>query len=153
MKTNKKGFTLIELLVVIIIIATLAVTVYVALDPAKRLRDARNARRRADVESILTAIHQYIVDNGGSLPTGIATTEKQLGTCTTEGNTPCTNAAAACLDLSTTLAKYLKSIPKDPSVPSSVTDKTYYSVVADSNNIITVKACNAEGGETIQVSR
>src|ERR1700687_4340205 len=75
------GFTLIELLIVIIIIAALAVVVFVALNPVKRLQDARNARRATDVQSILTAIHEYIIDKA-SLPTGLANdnVERQLGT-------------------------------------------------------------------------
>jgi prepilin-type N-terminal cleavage/methylation domain-containing protein len=145
------GFTLIELLIVVTIIAILAVVVFVTLRPATRFADARNSRRWSDVANILTAIHEYIVDNDGDLPTGVSTTEQQLGTCSSGGSSVCTGAAAACLNLSTTLAVYLKSIPIDPGGGSAAT--TYYSVVADSNNIITVSACNAENGETIEASR
>lgn len=150
---NNEGFTLIELLVVIAIIAILAVVVFVALDPVSRFADSRNSRRWTDVNNVLTAIHEYVVDNGGSLPTGITAdgTEYQLGTCGSGGASPCTGAAAACLDLSTPLATYLKSIPEDPNGGSAAT--TYYSVSSDTNNLITVKACSAENGETIEVSR
>src|SRR6266851_5709413 len=83
-KNLQKGFTLIELLIVIVIITALAVTVFVALNPIKRTQDARNARRQADIESILTAIHESIVDTNGTLPTNLAAvaanTEVQLGT-------------------------------------------------------------------------
>ena len=148
---NNKGFTLIELLVVIAIMAILATVVFVALNPVQRFQDARNSRRTSDVDSILTAIHEYIVDNNGALPAGIATTEKQIGSCATGGSTACTGAGAACLDLSTLLAKYLKSMPLDPSAGSAATTK--YSVIADANNIVTVKACAAENGALIQASR
>lgn len=147
----QSGFTLIELLVVVAIIATLSTVVYVALDPVTRFADARNSRRFNDVNNILTAIHEYIVDNDGSLPPGISTTEQQLGTCTSGGSTACPTAAATCLNLASTLARYLKSIPTDPAGGTAVT--TNYSVVADTNNIVTVEACNAELSETIQVSR
>lgn len=152
MQSAKKihGFTLIELLIVIAIIAILALTVIVALNPVKRLQDARNAHRASDVDSILTAIHEYVVDNNGSLPAGVTTTEQQLGTCLSGGNTTCTTAAAACVDLSTPLAKYLKSIPVDPLGTAAT---TFYSVVKDANNIVTVKACDAEDGATIATSR
>lgn len=149
--STKKGFTLIELLVVIAIIATLAVVVVVALDPATRFAQARNSRRWSDVNSTMTAIHQYIVDNGGTYPTGLTTTEQQLGTCTTGGDTLCTTADAACSDLSTDLAKYLKTIPLDPRNGTAAT--TGYSVVVDANGIVTVSACGAELGETVAVSR
>jgi prepilin-type N-terminal cleavage/methylation domain-containing protein len=146
-----KGFTLIELLVVIAIIAILAVVVFVALDPVTRFAQARNSRRWSDVNSILTAVHEYIVDNDGALPTGLTTTEQQLGTCISGGSTLCLGASASCLNLSTPLAKYLKTIPIAPDGGSI--DTTGYSLVVDSNNIVTVKACGAELSETIEVSR
>lgn len=158
-KRNQKGFTLIELLVTITILTILAVAVMVALDPAKRIKDASNARRTSDVDSILTAIHEYIVDNSGSYPTGLAadTAITQLGTAATgcSGTVgSCTIAAGqdACLDLTTPLAKYLKSIPKDPKLASSATEYEY-AVAVDTNGIVTVTACSAENGLTIQVSR
>lgn len=146
------AFTLIELILVMAIISILATLIFAAVDPAKRLAQARNVRRSTDVDTILTAIQEYAVDNNGKLPAGISTTEQQLGTCgLTGGNTVCTSAASNCLDLSTDLASYIKSIPEDPDGGSAQT--TYYSVVADSNNIITVTSCNAELGELIQASR
>src|SRR3989344_886998 len=62
---SEKGFTLIEILVVIAIIAILAAIVIVAINPAKRFQDARNSQRRANVEAILGAIQQNIIDNKG----------------------------------------------------------------------------------------
>lgn len=150
---SKKGFTLIELLVVIAIIAILAVLVFVALNPVERFQDARDSRRWTDVNSILTAIHEYIVDNDGDLPTGLSTGmgETQLGTCSSGGAALCTGAAAACVNLATVLAPYLKSIPLDPSDGTAPT--TGYSVTVDSNNIVTIKACGAENEVTLEVSR
>ena len=84
-------------------------------------------------------------------PTQITNQEKQLGTATTDCNEVCTSAADACVDLSGTLDAYLPSIPEDPRQGS--TEKTYYSVIKEDNNVITVKACNAENGLTIQLSR
>ncbi|GMR19185.1 MAG: hypothetical protein BMS9Abin34_315 [Patescibacteria group bacterium] len=152
----KKGFTLIELLVVIAIIAILAAVVFVALDPVKRFADARNSTRINDVNSVLTAVQQYIVDNNGSLPTGLSTSmsETQLGTAGAGATTTIDGAAcgtvAAALDLSTPLAKYLVSIPVDPNGDAA---RTSYSAAVDANNIVTVRACDAENGATIQVSR
>ncbi|HSW87946.1 MAG TPA: type II secretion system protein [Candidatus Saccharimonadales bacterium] len=156
-RSQQSGFTLIELLIVITIIAALAVTVFVALNPVKRLQDSRDSRRSADVETILTAVHEYVVDNKGSLPTGLTTSmaEKMLGTgasgCTlTQAN--CVTTTAACLDISTPLNKYLKSIPVDPGATYSAA-LTGYSVTVDANNIVTVKACGGENNQAISQSR
>jgi prepilin-type N-terminal cleavage/methylation domain-containing protein len=152
-QSKQRGFTLIELLVVIAIIAILAVSVFVALDPVTRFADARNSRRWSDVNSYLTAIHEYIVDNGGSLPTGMSTSmaETQIGTCPSGGATICTSAAAACVNLTAPLAKYLKTLPQDSDTGSAST--TGYSVAVDANNLITISSCSAENSEVVEVSR
>lgn len=135
------GFTLIELLIVVTILSILATVVFVSLDPITRFADARNSRRWSDVNSILTSIHEYIVDNDGSLPTGLTTSQAatELGTC------------GSCDNLVTPLTEYLKSIPLDPSGGTTV--NTGYTVAVDANNIITVAASDAENSETIEVSR
>lgn len=152
----QRGFTLIELLVVIAIIAILAAVVFVALNPVQRFADARNSTRISDVNSLLTAVHEYIVDNGGALPTGLTAgmAESQLGTTatgatTTVGGAACGTAAAA-VNLATPLVKYLVSIPVDPQGSAA---KTGYSVVVNANSIVTVRACSAENAAVIQVSR
>src|SRR5438309_1918107 len=115
-----KGFTLIELLVALTIVAILAVSVYAALNPAQRLKDAKDSRRAADVDTILTAIHQSIVDNKGTTPTNMPATgvEQQLGTgnatdCTAAVGAYCSAMTTTCKDLMTgaqNLAKYLASM-------------------------------------------
>lgn len=154
-RNGNQGFTLIELLIVVGILAVLSVGVFVALNPAKRLSDARDARRGSEISTILTAIHEYIVDNKGSIPAGLSSSEQQLGSATS-GCTLATAGCAsgdACVDLSLPLAKYLKSIPIDPKgSPNYDSTKTGYSISVDANGIVTVKACGAEGG-VISVSR
>jgi prepilin-type N-terminal cleavage/methylation domain-containing protein len=157
MMKSKKGFTLIELLLVVAIISTLAVVVFVALDPATRFKNTRDARRTADTATILTAIHASIVDSKGSLPSGLTAgmSEKQLGTATSGcalATGGCSVAATGdCVDLSTPLVKYLKSMPTDPNGGTAALTK--YSVVVDSNGIVTVKACGTEGSTNVSASR
>ena len=137
---NKKGFTLIELLIVIAIIAILAIIVFAALDPVTRFADARNSRRFSDVNTVLTAVHEYIVDNDGVLPPGLSTAlaTTELGTC------------GPCVDLSTPLAPYLKTIPVGSQGSAA---NTGYSVEVNANNIVTISADNAENSAVIEVSR
>jgi prepilin-type N-terminal cleavage/methylation domain-containing protein len=62
---KKLGFTLVELLIVIAIIGVLVAVIFVALDPATRLAQARDAVRQNDVGEILSAIKLYQVDHDG----------------------------------------------------------------------------------------
>ncbi len=141
MKNIKKGFTLIELLVVIAIIAILTTVVFVALDPVTRFADARNSRRFSDVNNILTAIHEYVVDNKGVLPAGLTAGQAatELGSC------------GSCDNLSVPLAKYLKSMPLDPQ--GGTASNSGYTVALDANSLVTVNAANAENSVSVQVSR
>jgi uncharacterized protein (TIGR02145 family)/prepilin-type N-terminal cleavage/methylation domain-containing protein len=61
-KTKKQGFTLIELLVVIAIIGILATLAVVALQNARK--NARDAKRIADIKQIQTALELYFNDAG-----------------------------------------------------------------------------------------
>lgn len=149
-----RGFTLIEILLVVAILSVLLVVVFASLNPAQRLQDTRNARRWNDVNQVLTALHECIIDNsvtacGLTSPTLALS---QIGTCAAGGATLCAGAAAACLNLDadTDLDSYLAGFPLDPSNGSAAT--TAYSVQV-TNGIVTVAACSAEGGETISVSR
>ncbi len=78
-----QGFTLIELLIVIVIIAILAGIIYVAVDPATRFKQARNAERWSSVNAILNAYLKYAVDNDGddpANPTLVDNTKYMIGT-------------------------------------------------------------------------
>ena len=148
MKKNTPAFTLIELLLVIGIIAILAVAVFVALDPAKRFADSRNARRTSDVETILSAVHQYVIDNKGAFPDPLNSgNEMMIG----EGTSGCANtnggcnspSDSSCVNLDSWLVHYLKTMPVDPG--NGTPANTQYDIVKDSNNMVTVTACQAEG--------
>ncbi len=160
-----KGFTLIEILLVVAILSILLVVVFAALNPATRLADTRNARRWNDVNQILTAIHECLVDEDGSYTAcGLNNdgNEREIvnAAATTGCNTVCTAVAATgdCADLQTRLVNatspdnpYLGSLPVDPG--GVATDHTEYMLTVSTGGIVTVKSCSAEGSEAISVSR
>lgn len=151
---RSKGFTLIEILLVIAIIAVLATVVVVALDPVRRFQDARDTRRVADIESIMTAVQQYVIDNRGVFPPGVDTLERQIGTAVDGCDMAygiCSVNLQYCLDLSAPLAKYLKSTPYDPGTGS--VERTHYSIQLDENNVVTVRACDALEAAGTSISR
>lgn len=152
----RKGFTLIELLVVIAIIATLAVVVFVAFDPATRFAQARNAQRSGAVSSLVSAVQQYVFEEEGQWPVGVDSTLRQIGTCTTGGATLCAGADAACVDLHSAanvgMLRFLPTVPQDPQEGTAETTG-YAIVINDTTNALTVTACLAELGEDITITR
>lgn len=55
----RKGFTLVELLVVIAVIAVLAAITVVAINPAKKLAQSRDAARKSSMQQVVTALSTY----------------------------------------------------------------------------------------------
>ncbi len=165
---RKKGFTLIELLIVIGIISILAAIIFVAVDPARRLGEARNAERWSSVNAILNGILKYTVDNSGILPATATAIDSDAATFQIigEGGVACA-AVDACVVSGLTLAtsncfasgldtdlvdEYLPSIPFD-SLTGDTNDTRYY-VNRSAAGRITVGACDEEttGGSTPTVS-
>jgi len=66
---NKASFTLVELLVVIAILGILSAAIIVAINPAKRSRQARDAKRKSDISALTNAIIAYSVIVG-KIPLG-----------------------------------------------------------------------------------
>lgn len=154
---TKNGFTLLELLLVAAILAILFTAVAITLDAPTNLKNSRDARRQTDVENILNAIHLYLLDHAGQFPPGMkpGMSEVQLGIGTSGCEITrdgCNAQVSACLNLSETLSHYLKVIPFDPNLHPN-TRSTAYTVTIDSNRIITVRACAAEGSTPILISR
>lgn len=71
-KCTKSGFTLVELLVSITIIMVLTVTAVVNYGNAQK--NARDAKRKADLEKIRVALEMYKQDHGGVYPAVIYAT-------------------------------------------------------------------------------
>lgn len=171
-KQDAKGFTLIELLIVIGIIGILAAIILVAVDPAKRLRQARNARRFAETNAILNAILNYTVDYRGRLPAQISNATANLpfvigennGTGNTAldirpigSNTLCPNhltgagTATHIIAVATNTAlvdSYISEIPVDPRGTNDTdtygSTQTGYYIMRSTNGRIEVGSCNPE---------
>mgnify|MGYP001600628332 CR=1 FL=1 len=165
----RKGFTLIELLIVIGIVAILAAVVFIGLDPLTRFRDARDAARWTDITAILSAVRVDQVDHGGRYSYGIRhDTAEATGTpfMILDGNATSTNTCNAscdvaissgnCDDLSQLVTRgYLGKLPVSPNGASSwsSTGNTGFYVQINSNNSITVGACESENTPSITVTR
>lgn len=145
MHTKRCGFTLIELLLVMGLIAILSSIILAALSPTRQLGSTRDAKRRADVNTILNAVYQYAIDHQGSLPPSIIVGRpSEICILTT---TDCDE-----VDLRALSGTYLVSIPLDPRVPASGTGTEYF-IQRDVNGRLTISAPQAEGNESIQVTR
>ncbi|OGK53381.1 hypothetical protein A2970_02485 [Candidatus Roizmanbacteria bacterium RIFCSPLOWO2_01_FULL_44_13] len=108
---NGAGFTLIEILVVATIIALLASAASVAYSQFGK--QARDARRKADLESVRAAVEMYR-SNEDTYPVSI------------------TFGGDLCDPLGCSTATYIESIPNDPKNP---TYKYYYSGTASDYTI------------------
>lgn len=139
----RDAFTLVELLLSIAIVAVLASIIIVAINPQKQIKDARNAQRRSDVNTILNAVYQYMLDNEGQPPTDITAVATEI--CKT-GSASCVNG----VNLNTLTGAYLTAIPSDPVADVTGTGTDYF-IYQDEFGRITITAPNAELG--IAISR
>lgn len=137
-KNSQKGFTLIELLVVIGILAVLLAITLIAINPARQFAQANNTQRSSDVNAILNAVHQYMAQNTGLLPAGLAAGDVDKPISSAVGGT----LQAFCDALVPT---YIAALPRDPQLTGSWTDCVTYATgytvsVSATNSRLTVKA-------------
>ncbi|MFA6429181.1 MAG: prepilin-type N-terminal cleavage/methylation domain-containing protein [Patescibacteria group bacterium] len=145
-RVRSPGFTLLEVLLVVAIIAILAGIIIIAINPTKQLGDTRNTQRRADVNTIISAVYQFAIDHQGEPPLAITTVDTEI----------CRSDAVICtgmIDLSALVPNYLVAIPFDPSLPATSTSGSGYFIYKNSTeNRIVVTAPYAQN-TTIQVKR
>lgn len=147
---RQSGFTLLEVLIVVGIITILAAIVIVAINPSKMLGDARNAQRRADINTILNAVYQFAIDNNGTLPGGAtldATARQICVTVVDATNCPTATSINLQTDLVGSTAKYLASLPCDPTATCTATNSTKYTITKNATTSrITVSTTVVDGG-------
>ncbi|PIP34337.1 hypothetical protein COX21_03455 [Candidatus Falkowbacteria bacterium CG23_combo_of_CG06-09_8_20_14_all_41_10] len=148
---NKPAFATMEALAAVLIIGFLIVIFILFIHPPKQFADARNVRRTSNVGTILTALNQYIIDNGAG-PPGVDGIWRVLGTADSSCNINCAKKiptgieAAGCLDLTPYLVpKYLLNIPSDPKLGKP--EITYYAVRQTINGRIEVLSCGLESNQ------
>jgi type IV pilus assembly protein PilA len=144
---NKKGFTLIEVLLVIVIIAILAGIITIAVNPGRQIAQANNTQRSSDIKAVLEAVHQFAVDNRGTLPANITDTPTVIGSGDDQTD--------ICTDLVPT---YITAMPTDPTAADAAytdcTDyNTGYQVSVDGDGRVTVSAPSAELDATISIMK
>lgn len=148
-----KRFSFIEILIGAGIVAVLAALVTVIINPTRQFSHARDSQRWSDVNAILNAIHQRMVDNKGSFAEGstcdaLPSVTKFISSVSDDNNI---NVCDCLVDA------YLTVIPYDPSVKDAgYTDcnnySTGYAIVKTETGRITVFAPSAEL-DTISVTR
>lgn len=114
---NLQGFTLIELLVTIAIIGVLAGVVLVAINPATRLAEARDAGYKNDVGQVATAMEAYYTRQSPCIyPANVAALvtsgdlKRAPGSVTIVGGGTGTASAYAALDADKTTACYTATL-------------------------------------------
>lgn len=171
-KIHERGFTLIELLVVIAIIGILVAVVFVALDPATRFEQARDAVRQNDVQEILSAVKLNQVDNEGDYLASIAATtagsvymivDGAMVTGCDDNNVSCDTAVTGdttCVNLAGLVDAYLEDVPISPSGAVTWDDGsadgeegTGYTLEREASGVIRIRSCESEDTTEIEAAR
>lgn len=139
---------MLELVIIVSVILVLGTAVTIWIDPVTRIGDAKQAKRRDDVNILSVAFTEYAQAHQGALPI--------LGAVTTEKKVICNNQTGVALtcDTSTELClkiddedfftKNITNLPIDPD-KSNDSDTGYY-LKKDENNNISIGACEHSRG-------
>jgi type IV pilus assembly protein PilA len=149
---KSRGLTLIELLIVIGILAILMAGIIVAINPGRQFAQARDAQRLSNVEAILNAVNQNMIDNRGTFtctPGALPSAPANMGSDTAGGDYDICD----CL-----VDDYLATMPvdPDPSVGSYTDCATYdtgYNISQDSTSGRITVSASGELTSVISVTR
>jgi len=148
---NKKGFTLIEILIVLGIVAILSAAVIIAINPARQFATARNTQRWANINAVLNAVHQNMIDNKGTFNFSGCDAASMPGSSTAIKKTGGVDLCG-CL-----VPTYMAALPYDPGTGSYTDCTSYDTGYTIYQNVttgrMTVAAPQAELGESISVTR
>jgi len=116
------------------------------MNPQQQLAQARNSKRRADINAIESALFMYIADHQAQYPTVISSTEKEIGSGSGQ--------ADLCSDL---IPEYISCLPSDPDLNQNICKcdtsyRTGYSVKKEADSRITVRALTPELDVEISVT-
>ncbi|MCB9802564.1 type II secretion system protein [Candidatus Nomurabacteria bacterium] len=147
----QRGFTLIELMIVIALIALMGSFIFVAIDPAKRIGEAKDAIRMSESLAMEKAIEKIIAEEAG-LPIAMSSLIEDVpymlvvdggddsGGC----NCNTLDESIERVDLSSELQSYLGiAMPVDPDATG---DDTGYYITRSGHNF-SVSPCYAHGDE------
>lgn len=126
-KADQNGFTIIEVLIVLAIAGLIMVVVFLAV-PALQ-RSGRNNAINTDANNILTAVGNYVSDNGGKLPTSMTTF--------TAGDGKVTIGASGTDQAVATVDSGVNSVTLNPGTPLTTSTVTGSGVKAGDVQIIT----------------
>jgi prepilin-type N-terminal cleavage/methylation domain-containing protein len=142
LEQRKAGFTLVEILLVLGIIGALMAIVVVSVNPNRQMGQARDVKRKSDINAILNAIYHYRLSNKGKSPgclsDGDFITGIEYRICKSATHPACALDHREC-SLSGLSGSYIPDIPVDP-LQSAYARMTGYSIWMESNGRITVSA-------------
>ncbi len=149
---DTKAFTLIELMIVMAVIALLAVVSFIAVNPSKRIGDAKDAVRSSESISIKKAIEQAIAQDNTILEHITIPANQPYMLITENGDDSGTcdcdtlDRSIARVDIAGLFKSYFgDNIPRDEEATGD--DTGYY--ILRTNNTFKVEACHATGDDFV----
>ena len=139
-KNTERGIAIFGLAIFLGIISVILGVVFLVTNPARQFADLRNAQRRSDILTVLSAIYQYSLDNNSAFPQALIGSDL----C----NTARTDVLNLRADLMSASSTYLLNIPVDP-MSDSANSSGYYAVKNTDGHIM-VCAPKAENGVLIE---